>query len=237
MGRTSTVDQANVYLKVKRAIDIVVSAAAIVVLLPLLVPVMIALRLTGEGEVFYRQRRLGHGNRPFGILKFATMLKDSPNMKGGEITLSNDPRLLPFGRILRLTKINELPQLVNVLRGEMSLVGPRPLLEVSFRMYAPDVRAVVYQSMPGLTGIGSLLFRDEVGMVSRADMDPRAFYAEHIYPYKGELELWYFRNRSLRTDLLILLLTAWYVVFPESALVWRVFRELPQPASELRLSW
>src|SRR5690606_18591410 len=97
----------------------------------------------------------------FNILKFATMLKNSPHMPGGEITLRNDPRLLPLGGFLRKTKINELPQLLNVLRGEMSLVGPRPLMEVSFEMYPAEFQEVVYESMPGLTGIGSLVFRDE----------------------------------------------------------------------------
>lgn len=223
------------YRFVKRATDIIVSAVAIIVLLPLLVPVMLILRFTGEGEVFYRQKRVGYQNKPFDILKFATMLKDSPNMKGGEITLRKDPRVLPFGGFLRMTKINELPQLFNILKGDMSLVGPRPLMEVSFRMYTPEVQAIVYQSVPGLTGIGSLVFRDEERLISRPGIDARQFYQEQIYPYKGELEVWYFRNRGLVTDAKIIGLTAWHVLFADSALIWSYFPDLPEAPPALGL--
>ena len=221
------------YRFVKRATDIIVSAIAIIVLLPLLVPVMLALRFSGEGEIFYRQKRIGYQNKPFDILKFATMLKDSPNMKGGEITLRKDPRVLPFGRFLRMTKINELPQLFNILKGDMSLVGPRPLMEVSFRMYSPEVQAVVYQSVPGLTGIGSLVFRDEERLASRPGIDPRQFYREQIYPYKGELEIWYNANRRSIVDIKIIVLTAWQLVASDSRATFAAFVDLPKPSREL----
>lgn len=223
------------YRFLKRTTDIIVSVAVITVLSPLLVTIMIVLRVTGEGEVFYRQRRIGYRNQSFDILKFATMLKNSPNMKGGEITLRNDPRLLPFGKLLRLTKINELPQLLNILKGDMTLVGPRPLMKVSFDMYSSEVQSVVYQSVPGLTGIGSLVFRDEEKLVSRPGVDPRRFFVEQIYPYKGELEMWYFRNRGVVTDLKIFILTAWYIFVPESKVLSAVFPGLPLPNPELGL--
>ena len=224
------------YRFLKRTTDIVVSATAILILAPLLVPVMLILRFTGEGEVFYRQQRVGYQNKTFDILKFATMLKDSPNMKGGEITLRRDPRVLPFGGFLRMTKINELPQLFNILKGDMSLVGPRPLMDVSFRMYTPEVQNVVYRSVPGLTGIGSLVFRDEEKLASRPGIDPRKFYREQIYPYKGQLELWYYTNRGIGTDLKILGLTAWHVAFSNSMLMWTFFSNLPTPPIELGLN-
>lgn len=208
--------------------------AGILVLAPLLAPVMILLRCTGEGEVFYRQARVGRGNRPFGIWKFATMLKDSPNLGSGSLTLRGDPRVTPVGRYLRKTKINELPQLLNVLVGDMSFVGPRPQLKVDFDLYPAYVREHIYDVTPGVTGIGSIVFRDEERLLSRPGVDPKRFYAEQIAPYKGELELWYRRRRSLTTDWLLMVLTAWVVLFPASQLPFRVFKDLPPCPEELR---
>jgi len=109
-----------------RFFDIVFSSIAIVVLSPLFIVVMIILRFTGEGEVFFRQNRVGKDGTKFKVIKFATMLKASPTIGTGTVTLKNDPRILPFGKILRRAKINQLPQLINVLKGEMSIIGPRP---------------------------------------------------------------------------------------------------------------
>ena len=219
----------------KRLIDILAAGLGIVVLLPLAIPVFIALRLTGEGEVFYRQKRLGYRQQPFHILKLATMLKNSPTMSGGEITLRNDPRVTPLGRYLRQFKLNELPQLWNVLIGDMTIIGPRPLMKVSFEMYAPDVQAIVYECRPGLTGIGSLVFRDEEALVTDCGRDPREFYEQAIYPYKGELERWYHANQSAWTDLKILLLTPILVVAPGTDLVFSWFPTLPPIPDELRV--
>ena len=124
----------------KRFLDIICASFGLIVLLPLLCPLAILLRMTGEGKVFYRQERMGFGSKPFFILKFATMLENSPSLGSGDITLRNDPRVLPVGRVLRKTKINELPQLWNVLIGEMSLVGPRPLTLNQFGLYSADTR-------------------------------------------------------------------------------------------------
>ena len=220
----------DVYLPLKRLADFAAALAGLLVLSPLLVPVVVGLRLTGEGEVFYRQRRLGYKRRPFGIYKFATMLKDSPNIGTGDITLRDDPRITPMGGWLRRTKVNELPQLLNVLFGDMSLVGPRPLMPVSFEMYAPAVQAVVYDSRPGVTGIGSLVFRDEEALVTRATelgLDARRYYREAIYPYKGAVESWYRRNRGLWTDTKILAGTALSLVASDVDWAARLFRDLP----------
>lgn len=222
------------YRILKRLIDILAAGLGILILLPVAIPLFIALRLTGEGEVFYRQTRLGYRQRPFSILKLATMLKNSPNMPGGEITLRNDPRVTPLGHYLRLLKLNELPQLWNVLVGDMTIIGPRPLMKVSFEMYAPDVQDIVYESRPGLTGIGSLVFRDEEALVTDSGRDPREFYRDAIYPYKGELERWYYQNQSAWTDLKILLLTPILVAFPHADLVFTWFPNLPPMPDELR---
>lgn len=224
------------YRFLKRTIDLVSSLSCTLLLLPLLLPLGVILSFSGEGEVFYLQKRMGYKRRTFNIYKFATMLKDSPNMPGGSITVRNDPRLLPLGGFLRKSKINELPQLLNIIRGDMSLVGPRPLMPVSFEMYPADVQRIVYESVPGLTGIGSLVFRDEERLVTETDMEPRQFYREYVYPYKGQLEAWYYRHRSFWVDLKIIFLTAWQVLFSESQLVWRIFPDLPRPPSGLGLS-
>jgi hypothetical protein len=135
---------------------------------------------------------------------------------------------------LRKTKINELPQLLNVLMGDMSFVGPRPQMKVDFDVYPAHVREQIYNVAPGLTGIGSIVFRDEEQLLSRPGIDPKAFYAQHIAPYKGELELWYQRRQTLLTDLLLIVMTAWVVVRPDSDLVFRLFKDLPARPEALR---
>ena len=186
---------------------------------------MIILLFTGEHEVFYLQRRVGFKNRFFDIWKFATMVKNSPNIGTGEITLRNDPRVTAFGKYLRLTKINELPQIINVFKADMSIVGPRPLMEVSFKLYSPEIQRMIYNFKPGMTGIGSIVFRDEERLLSEAK-DPRAMYAS-IYPYKASLEVWYQQHASTYTDLMIIFLTAWSIFFPANKLVNKVFKDLP----------
>jgi len=211
----------------KRFFDVLVSGVAVVILTPLLLPVVVALRLTGEGEVFYKQNRIGYKNTTFGIWKFATMLKDSPNLGTGSLTVRGDPRVTPVGRGLRATKINELPQLLNVLSGDMSFVGPRPQVQGDFDGYPPHVREHIYDVRPGVTGIGSIVFRDEERLLSRPGIDPRAFYRDEIAPYKGELEMWYLRRKSLLLDARLVLLTVWVVLRSESDLVYRTFPDLP----------
>nr|MBP9098312.1 sugar transferase [Ferruginibacter sp.] len=123
------------YILLKRIIDLLIASLALVLLLPVLIPVIIILLFTGEHEVFYLQKRIGYRNKPFYIWKFATMIKNSPNIGTGEITLRNDPRVTKFGKFLRMSKLNELPQIINVFKGDMSIVGPRPLMEISFKLY------------------------------------------------------------------------------------------------------
>jgi lipopolysaccharide/colanic/teichoic acid biosynthesis glycosyltransferase len=218
----------SVYLASKRILDIIISSVAIALLSPLLIPVVIALLLTGEGYVFYTQKRIGLANQYFNVLKFATMLKDSPNMGSGLITLRNDPRVTPVGKILRMTKINELPQVFNVLLGNMSIVGPRPLVDKTFNAYPKNVQSRVYHCKPGITGIGSIVFRDEEALMSMTSIPPQEFYQKIIAPYKGELELWYQEHQTFWVDLVIIFLTGWAVLFPKSQLVFRIFNDLPR---------
>ena len=213
------------YKFIKRILDIVIASFAFIILSPILIPVMIILKFTGENEIFYFQKRLGYKNKTFNIWKFATMLKNSPSIGTGEITLRNDPRVMPFGSFLRKTKINELPQIFNVLKGDMSIVGPRPLMDVSFFQYDENIQKNIYNAKPGITGIGSLIFRDEEKLVSEAE-DPKLMYSK-IFPFKGELEMWYQKNASVLTDFKIIFLTAWSILFPENKLASKFFKDLP----------
>ena len=212
----------------QRSLDILLSGLALLVLSPLLVPVAIALRLTGEGEVFFIQQRVGRGGQPFGLYKFATMLKDSPNIGTGTVTVKGDPRVLPLGRLLRKTKINELPQLLNILKGDMSIIGPRPQTRRCFDAFPARSQAEIIKVRPGLSGIGSIVFRDEEELM-HASAEPERFYDEVIMPYQGALEEWYVAHRGLWTSLAAIFATAWVVLFPKSDIVWKLFPGLPSP--------
>jgi lipopolysaccharide/colanic/teichoic acid biosynthesis glycosyltransferase len=219
------------YPSIKRIFDIIASLIALAILSPLLIPIAIGLKLTGEGYIWYLQERVGHKNKKFNIYKFATMLKDSPNMAGGLITIKKDPRLTPMGGFLRSSKINELPQLLNILFGNMSVVGPRPVMQKSFDTYPEEVQKVIYNVKPGLTGIGSIIFRDEESLITQVrdnGGDTWDFYKNTIYPFKGQVEHWYQHNQSFLTDLTIIFLTAWVILFPQSQFIYRVFPTLPK---------
>lgn len=196
-----------------------------------MIPIMIGLKLTGEHYIWYLQQRVGYKNKLFSIIKFATMLKDSPNMTGGLITLNKDPRLMPMGGFLRLTKINELPQIINILKGDMSVVGPRPVMKKSFDAYPSEIQNIIYNVKPGLTGIGSIVFRDEenlITQVKKAGGDTWDYYKNTIYPFKGKLEIWYQQNAGLLTDTKIIIITAWVIFFPNSQIVYKWFPTLPK---------
>ena len=212
----------------KRVIDIILSFVAIIILSPLLFPIIIGLLLTGEHYVFYLQERIGYKNKKFNIYKFATMLKNSPNIGSGLHTTLKDPRILPMGGFLRKTKINELPQLFNIFSGSMSIIGPRPLVDKTFEPYSDIVKKKIYNVKPGLSGIGSIVFRDEEILLSNSEIPINEFYSKYISPYKGSLELWYQKKVSFYTDFMIIFLTIWVVFFPKSNLVFKVFKDLPE---------
>lgn len=213
-------------------LDIVLSGLALIVLSPLLIAVALLLLVTGEREIFFVQQRVGRGGKMFGLLKFATMLKNSPNIGTGVLTVRNDPRVLPVGRLLRKTKINELPQLLNVLLGDMSLIGPRPQAKAHFDVFPDGSKAELLGVRPGLSGPGAIVFRDEEIVLGRVT-DQARFYAEVIAPYKAEIELWYIRRQSVGNFLLLLGLTVWTVIVPSSKLYRRALKELPPEPREL----
>ena len=204
------------YTGSKRLIDVILSGVAMCVLPPLYVGVSVLLRLAGEGNVLFRQRRVGKGGAQFTLFKFTTMASGSA--VSGDITYGDDPRVLPVGKWLSALKIDELPQLWNTFRGEMTLVGPRPLTARAFNCYSPRVQEIVKSMRPGVTGVGSLVFRNEDRILAQAPGDPKEYYDKVIIPLKGQLETWYFAHRSLHVDLLILACTLVAVPWPRSRL-------------------
>jgi lipopolysaccharide/colanic/teichoic acid biosynthesis glycosyltransferase len=213
-----------------RFFDIVLSLAALVLFFPFVLNIVLILRFTGEGEIFYVQDRIGKGGRHFGLIKFATMLKNSPSIGTGDVTVQNDPRVLPFGRFLRKTKINEIPQLVNILIGDMSVVGPRPQTPKNFEFFPPEGKRIILSMRPGLTGMGSIVFRDEESMLTRLGNSVEDCYRGIIGPYKAELEAWYFNRRNVITYFLVIIITALVIVYPHSEIyrrIWPLFPPLP----------
>jgi len=218
---------------IQRLLDIIFSGLAILCLALVLLPLIIVLSLTGEGEVFYRQPRVGLDGRFFELLKFATMLKDSPNIGPGEITILNDSRILPLGKFLRKSKINELPQLWNIFIGDMSIVGPRPMVPKTFEHYPEHSKGKICSIRPGLTGVGSIIFRDEERCLDGLS-DPVSFYRQTIIPYKSSLELWYVERQSTALYFKVIFITAWVVLFPSSRLPQTIFLGLPLQPKELQ---
>ena len=216
------------YLILKRIFDIILSSIAIILLSPILILIIVILKLTGEGEIFYLQERVGYKTKSFMIYKFATMVKNSPNIGTGDVTLRNDPRVTKAGKFLRESKLNELPQLFNIFMGDISVIGPRPLMRAGFNRYSLSFQNSVYNVKPGLTGIGSIVFRDEESILTESELTPHECYKEIILPYKGELEIWYQTNCSLFLDLQLIFMTAWVIVFSETRLYEKWFKDLPK---------
>ena len=189
--------------------------------------------LTGEGEVFFFQERIGKQNKKFKLFKFSTMLRNSESIGTGTITLKNDPRILPVGRFLRISKINELPQLFNVLLGDMSIIGPRPLTETNFSYYNDETKKIIIKVRPGLSGIGSIVFRNEEEILtnSKNSID---FYKKVIAPYKGKLEVWFVSNNTVVNYFKLIIATLDAIFFPSRRNVWSLFKNLPIPPRELR---
>ena len=216
----------------QRIFDILFSGIALALLSPLLLPLMLILRVTGEAEVFFLQNRVGRAGKHFKLYKFATMLKNSPNIGTGTVTVKNDPRVLPLGGLLRKTKINELPQLINIFNGDMSIIGPRPQTQRCFDAFPLSSQSEIIKVRPGLSGIGSIIFRNEEDMM-HANKNPEDFYDVIIMPYQGELEAWYVANQNILSYLSLIGITVWIVLFPRSNLLLNVFKLLPPHPKEL----
>ena len=216
-----------------RFFDLVLSGIALILLSPLFIPIVFLLKFTGEGEIFFLQERVGKNREMFKLFKFATMLKDSPSMGTGTVTMKNDPRVLPAGKFLRKTKINELPQLLNVFIGHMSLIGPRPQAPRCFDAFPVESQDIIVQVKPGLSGIGPIVFRGEEDILE-GHSGTLDFYDNVIGPYKGDVEAWYVMKQGFIVYFALILITVWVVLFPKSDLVWRLFKDLPSPPDILK---
>jgi lipopolysaccharide/colanic/teichoic acid biosynthesis glycosyltransferase len=192
------------YTLTKRLLDLGVSVAALMLLSPLLLLIFVMIKLDDPGPALYTGRRVGKGGKRFGMHKFRSMVMNADRV-GGSSTPDDDPRITRVGRVLRRYKLDELPQLFNVLKGEMSLVGPRPQVEWAVELYTPEQRAVL-DVLPGITDYASVRFPNE-GEILKGSSNPDQDYMEKIHPEKMRLSLEYVRNRSLGTDVTVLLHT------------------------------
>ena len=217
----------------ERFFDITFSLIAILILSPLFLVVIVSLKLSGEGEIFYFQSRVGKNGANFKLFKFATMLKNSENIGTGTITVSNDPRVLPLGKFLRRTKINELPQLFNIILGDMSVVGPRPQTERCFNAFPVNSQNVIKKMKPGLSGLGSLVFRNEDQMMAD-NANANEFYDEVIMPYKGAIEEYFFMQKSFIDYFKIILLTIMILIFPKFIRISNFYNHLPKSPETLK---
>ena len=186
----------------KRAFDILCSFLGLTVLSPVLLVVSVLVAVTSPGGVFFRQERVGKDGKPFRLFKFRSMRKDNAGLK---ITTGNDSRITPVGRFLRKSKIDELPQLINVLVGDMSFVGPRPEVADYVNLYTPYQRQVLLVR-PGITGLASIRFRNENDLLTASD-DPNRTYVEQIMPRKIDLDLEYIPHASVFYDIKLIFQT------------------------------
>jgi lipopolysaccharide/colanic/teichoic acid biosynthesis glycosyltransferase len=216
----------------QRFFDIVLSGIALAILSPVFMAVILMLRCTGEREVFFLQKRVGKKGKTFKLYKFATMLKDSPNTGAGTVTLKNDPRVLPIGKILRRTKINELPQLINIFNGDMSVIGPRPQTRRCFDAFPLVSQKEIIRVRPGLSGIGSIFFRNEEDMLEQAE-GAEQFYDNTIMPYKGKLEEWYVSHRNILNYFILIGVTIFVMFGFNNKILSIFFPDLPKPPQNL----
>jgi len=207
-SRSPTANRRRAYLVWKRVVDLAAAGGGLFVLSPVMLLIAAAVRWTSSGPVLFRQTRIGRDFRPFHILKFRTMVADAP-ATGAAITVGADPRITGLGRLLRRFKLDELPQLINVVQGDMSLVGPRPEVPRYVEMFPTDFQTIL-TVRPGITDLASLRYRDEAALLARAS-DPEQEYVTRVLPAKIELAKEYMAHSSLAYDLRLVLLTVFHV--------------------------
>jgi len=199
-------------LALKRAFDVAAAAAGLVIASPLLVTAAVLVRLSSPGPILFRQERIGRYGRPFQLVKFRSMRTDSG---GPLVTSAADRRVTPVGRVLRQSKLDELPQLVNVLRGDLSLVGPRPEVARYVALYSAEDRALLQSVRPGITDPATIRFRNEEDILGRS-ADPERAYVEEVLPAKVRLYRQYLEQASFVNDIHVLVATARVVARPSS---------------------
>lgn len=202
----------------KRIFDLVISSVSLLILSPFLALAALFIKMESKGPILYRQLRVGLNEKPFYIYKFRTM-EVGADEKGLPITGVDDPRLTGVGKFLRKIKLDEMPQLLNVLKGDMSLVGPRPEVPKYIKLYTDEQKKILTVK-PGMTDPATIYFRDEEGLLARAE-DKESFYINQIMPMKMKLYLHYIENRSLFYDIKLILLEILALILPQA-----IFRRL-----------
>jgi lipopolysaccharide/colanic/teichoic acid biosynthesis glycosyltransferase len=217
-----------------RIIDFFFSLSLLIVIVPLLIiPIIFIFKIQGLKSFFFIQKRVGKNFHFFKIYKISTMVEYSE--LSGTITGKNDSRILPFGNFLRKTKINELPQLINILKGDMSFVGPRPLTREVFSLYNKEVQKIISTVKPGLTGMGSIYFSQEEDFLTQKSYSERnIFYKNIISPYKAALEIWYINNQSLYLNIKIMFVTFILFFINSKKIIHFFFKGLPQEPKKLK---
>lgn len=192
------------YFFLKRLFDIIFSLIGLLVLSPLFLITALLIKTDSKGPVFYKQTRIGLNKKPFKIWKFRTMVQKADQM-GPLITLGEDPRITRMGRSLRRSKLDELPQLINVLLGDMSLVGPRPEVSRYVDLYTDDQNQV-FQYKPGITDMASIKYRNEVDLL-KGQLDPETYYIQNILPDKNKINQEYMQSSNLLSDFVCIIKT------------------------------
>jgi len=214
-----------------RFFDILLSMIGLLVMFPVIFFFIIILSLTGERKIFFYQQRVGFKGKKFKLLKFATMRENSPHIGTKNITLLNDKRVLPVGKFLRKYKINEIMQLFNILKGDMTIVGPRPLTEDIFNMYDLKTKKILINTKPGLTGLSSVIFRDEEKIFSEKKYVK--LYKKLVTPYKAKLETWFNKNNSIHFYFFCIFSTIFCVFFKKFNLLEYLYN-IPAPNNKLK---
>lgn len=194
---------------IKRLFDIIFSLFGLILFLPLFLVIGVLIKKKSPGPAFYRGERIGKNGKPFRIFKFRTMVPDAERL-GGPSTAADDPRLLKIGHFLKKYHLDELPQLINVLKGEMSLVGPRPEVKMYVDMMTDEERNIILSVRPGMTDLASLWNFQEQEIL-KGSLDPEKTYQEKIRPEKIRLQIEYVKNRSFLLDLKIIIKTIWKI--------------------------
>ena len=207
------------YLYIKRFFDIVFAVIGLLLTSPIVLFVILLKKITGEKEVFYIKGRVGKGGKLFPFIKLSSMIPAQKGEKTSSLTLSNDSRITPLGHFIRKTKIDEFPQFVNILRGELSFIGPRALMPKIHKDYSKKVKQELTKIRPGVTGLATVVFRNEAELLAQSDYtNELEFYKEVIAPAKGAIEMIYTKNQGFILDFTILLLTIWQIFIPQSLL-------------------
>jgi len=214
------------YHFIKRILDFIVAFIALIISSPIMALTLLALILSGEFSPILAQWRVGRSGQLFLFYKFRTMKKQ--NTIGSSLTLANDNRITFLGKILRATKIDEFPQFFNVLNGDISIVGPRPMMPEIFKMYGIDEQQIIASVKPGITGLGSIIFRDEQAILVNSAKPSTVVYKQQIAPVKASLETWYVENQSMLVDFKLLVVTVWSVLYSRTRLVYRLFKNIPR---------